>query len=74
MINKLINLIILQIGFILGSYFGKLYYDEFTNINHGPNSKNIIKNIYKNKINNTCYKLIPLVHICPSYISMQKKD
>lgn len=37
---------------------------------HGPNSRDIKKNIYKYK--GKCYRLKPIVTICPGYISMNK--
>lgn len=39
---------------------------------HGPNSKDIKKNIYKHK--GKYYRLKPVITICPSYISMSDKN
>lgn len=43
-----------------------------SNINyHGPDSNNIKKNIYIDKITNTCYRFVPQTCICP--IGMNRK-
>jgi hypothetical protein len=38
----------------------------------GPASKKIVKQIYKNK-DGECYKLKPVVYICPISLSMKKQ-
>jgi len=60
------NVISIILGFIIG-YIIFYIYDKKRIIYHGPNSKNIIKNIYKK--NGKCYKLIPKVVICPLHLS-----
>lgn len=66
---KIIYIIIYILAVLLGFNIGlKL---NQVNIYHGPNSNNIKKKIYKSK-DGRCYKLIPIVHICPISLSMKK--
>jgi len=64
-----IIIIIIMIGIISGFYIGYKLNESY--IYHGPNSKKIKKIIYKNK-NGKCYKLKPIVYICPISLSMKK--
>ena len=49
-------------GIIIGYLLGRLIFNSVTYV--GPNSKDIIKNIYKDN-NGICYKLVPKVYVCP---------
>ena len=67
------NLISCFVGILVGAMVGIILfyiYDKSRIIYHGPNSKNIIIKIYKK--NGKCYRLIPSIVICPSYLSMNK--
>lgn len=57
------------IGLYLGYFAGTNLFKKKIKY-HGPNSNIIRGQIYKNTSNNGCYKMEPVVHICP--ISFQK--
>ena len=65
---------IIIINIILSIFFGIILGTVLFFINpykyhlHGPNSKDIISKVYR--VGDKCYKLEPVVTICPSYISM----
>ena len=59
MIIYILNILI---GIVIGYSIGKLVFNSITYI--GPNSKDIVKNIYKDE-NGRCYKLVPKVYVCP---------
>lgn len=68
MANQNTNIILsLILGVLLGLLLFKVF--PFNYRVHGPNSKDIIDKIYK--VNNICYKLDPIVTICPGNISMK---
>jgi hypothetical protein len=67
MSDELLNILFsIFIGIIVGYILFILNPNKY--VLHGPNSKDIISKIYK--IDNKCYKLEPIVTICPSSISM----
>lgn len=66
----MIKQIIIIIGLIIGLCIGHTY--NTINIYHGPNSKKIKTQIYQNKYGK-CYKLKPVVYICPISLSMNSK-
>ena len=57
----------LILGIILGLFLFKIL--PFNYRVHGPNSKDIVNKIYK--IDNVCYRLDPVITICPGNISMK---
>lgn len=69
MATELLNIILsLVIGIAFGIIIFYIYIYVCQN-KHGPNSKDIIRNIYR--YNDRCYKLEPVITICPSSISMK---
>lgn len=62
MITSLIILLGLLIGIHMGFQFNQ-------NIYHGPNSNKVKKMIFQE--GNKCYKLVPIIHICPIRMSMK---
>lgn len=65
------DILSLLVGFYLGYLIGSHFLFNLTVKYHGPNSNNIRKEIYQDK-KDSCYKMEPVVHICP--ISFQKKS
>ena len=65
-----ISIINIILSIFLGIIFGTVLFfvNPYKYKLHGPNSKDIISKIYK--VGDKCYKLEPVVTICPSYISM----
>lgn len=66
------RLMIILFGFVIGICIG--IYKNKDKAYHGPNSKDIKKNIYKDNENEKYYKLVPMIHICPISISMNDKN
>jgi len=61
----------ITLSLVIGIAFGLIifYICAYLKQNkHGPNSRDIVKNIYKH--NGMCYKFEPVITICPSSISM----
>jgi hypothetical protein len=66
--NELESIILsMMIGIVIGYIL--FNYSPFRYKYHGPNSKDMIQKIFKH--NDKCYKLKPIVTICPSGISMR---
>ena len=63
----LINLVM---GFIIGIILGIVYYLCSNKKYDGPNSKDMVGLIFKD--DQGCFKLKPMVHICPISKSMNK--
>lgn len=54
-------------GLLTGYALAKMIINSVTYV--GPASKDIVKNVYKDK-DGICYKLTPSIHICPISHSM----
>ena len=63
---EIIFSILLGISLTLILYY--LFYP--TTVYRGPNSNDVRKQIYRD--GDKCYKLKPVIHICPTNISVQK--
>lgn len=62
----------LIVFFIIGCVIGLVYITNFYQVYHAPSSSYVKSKVYYNKKQNTCYKLKPIVHICPISLSMKK--
>ncbi|AYV78754.1 MAG: hypothetical protein Edafosvirus30_5 [Edafosvirus sp.] len=63
--DEILNIII---GLIIGVVIA-IFYNSYNVLYRGPNSNEIKNKIYKDNDGN-CYRLVPVVHICPTSISM----
>lgn len=70
MIYYILALFGLLFGFIVGDYIKK---NILLNGIHGPSSTYVRSLIFKNK-NSECYKLEPVMYVCPISLSMKKNN
>lgn len=70
-INSYPNIISSIIGFIIGLIIGLVYIIFYKSNYDGPNSKDVINLVFKDK-NGNCFQLKPVVHICPISDSMNE--
>lgn len=69
-VNYMTIFIIYCMGLIFGCFIGYIIKYTLTK-KHGPNSNSVRKNVYKN-YKGKCFKLEPIVYICPISTSMKQ--